>query len=157
MRARLLLAVIVVPAFTLTAQQEGGAAPSGATTARAASERLRQARARSASIDDKRVDKTPANRTSARILERLRSAVRVGVIDTEAGAAEDISLLPAGFSPYPMPWGIARAAFAEAAEKVYPATRAIEKPEPRPAWQPTVSSGSACWWLWVFTGMPVCW
>lgn len=157
MRARLLLAVIVFPAFTLSGQQ-GAGTPSGATTApRAASAPLRQTHARSASIDDKRTDITRANRSGARILERLRSAVFLGVLDTEAGAADGASSLAGGFSPYPMPGGVARAAYAEPGEKMYPARRTIEKPDARPAWQPTVSSGTACWWLWVFTGMPVCW
>ena len=155
MRARLLLAVIVVPAFTLTAQQQGGAAPSGATTAaQAASAGLEQAPARSASIDDKRFDITPAKRRGVGILERLRSAVYLGVLDS--GAAEDLSLLAGGFSPYPMPAGVALRVYAEAGEKVFPARRAIEKPDTPPTWQPTVSSGSGCWWLWVFTGVPFC-
>ena len=157
MRARLLLAVIVFPAFTLTAQQQGGAAPSGATTAaRAASARLGP-HAPSASIDDKRIDIAPGNRSRVGILERLRSAVYLGFLDTEAGAAEDGTLPAGGFSPYPMPAGVARAVYAEPGEKVYAARRAIEKPAAPPAWRPAVSSGSGCWWLWVFTGMPVCW
>src|SRR4029453_14610425 len=75
MRARLLLAVIVFPAFTLTAQQQGGTGTSRATAGLA---RLRQAHARSASIDDKRVI-TPASASGARILERLRLALLLGV------------------------------------------------------------------------------
>ncbi len=158
MRARLLLAAIVFPAFTLTAQQRGNGAPSGASTAaRAGSARLDQAHVRLASIDERRIHTTPANRSRVRILERLRSAVFLGGLDTEAGAAEDMSLLAGGFSPYPMPAGVARAVYAGPGEKVHPARRVIEKPDTPPAWRPRVSSGSGCWWLWVFTGMPVCW
>jgi hypothetical protein len=152
---RLLLAAVVVPAFTLSAQPQGAASASGAkTAARPGSARLDQARARSASIDDRRVDVTPANLSG--VLDRLRTAVSLGVLDTEAGAADDLSLVAGRISPYPMPWGIARAVYAESGRTVYPAKRAIEKPAALPAWQLTVRSGSACWWLWVFTGTPVC-
>src|SRR6478672_4287584 len=124
MRARLLLAVIVFPAFTLTAQQQSGAAPSGTrASALAVSARRAQAHARSRSMDDKRFDITPANRSAVPILERLRTAVFLGVLDTEAGAAGDASLLSGGYSPYPMPGGVARALDADPGEKVYPARR----------------------------------
>ena len=152
MRARLLLAVIVFPAFTLAAQQQGGTGTSRATAGIA---RLRQAHARSASIDEKR-DITPASSRGARTLERLRLALLLGVFDDEAGAPEDLSLLSGRISPYPMPGGAARPVYAEPGEKVYPATRVIEKPGAPRAWQPTDNSGSGCWWLWVFTGVPFC-
>jgi hypothetical protein len=152
MCARLLLAVIVFPAFTLGAQQQGGTGTSRATAGFA---RLRQAHARSASIDDKRVI-TPASASGARILERLRLALLLGVFDDEAGAPEDVSLLAGRISPYPMPGGVARPVYAEPGGKVYPATRVIEKAGAPRAWQPTDHSGSGCWWLWVFTGVPFC-
>ena len=159
MRARLVLAVIVLPAFTLPAQQQSGTAPSGTrASARAGSARHAQAAARPRSIDDKRFHITPANRSAVPILERLRSAVFLGVLDTEAGAAGDASLLSGGYSPYPMPGGVARALDADPGEKVYVARRMIEKPKASPAWQPTLAarSDSGCWWLWVFTGVPFC-
>jgi len=157
MRARLLLAVIVFPAFTLTAQPHGNDAPIGASTAaRAGSARLEKARARSASIDDKSFATTPANRSGAGMLERLRSAVSFGTLDTEARAAEEVRSLAGGFSPYPMPGGVALRVYSEPGEKVHPARRAIEKPDTPPTSQPTVNSGSGCWWLWVFTGVPFC-
>jgi hypothetical protein len=152
MRARLLLAAIVLTAFTLSAQQQRGVAPSRATAAVA---RLSQVDARSASIDDKQ-DITPANVTSARILDRLRLALLLGVFDDEAGAAEDMGLLAGRVSPYPMPRSLARPVYAEPEGKVYPATRVIDKPGAPRGWQPTDSSGSGCWWLWVFTGVPFC-
>ena len=152
MRARLLLAVIVSPAFTLAAQQQGGAAPSRAT---AGVTRLRQAQVRAASIEDKR-DITRASASGARILERLRLALLLGVFDDEAGAPEDVSVLAGRISPYPMPGGIARPVYAAPGEKVSSATRVIEKASAPPAWRPTDGSGSSCWWLWVFTGVPFC-
>ena len=154
MRARLLLAAIVSPAFTLSAQN-GRPVSSGAMTAASAGiVRLDQPHARSASIDGKRVDVTPA--IPSGVLDRLRTAVSLGVLDTEAGAEDDLSLVAGRISPYPMPWGIARAVYAESGRTVYPAKRAIEKPDALPAWQLTVRSESGCWWLWVFTGLPVC-
>ena len=152
MRARLLLAVIAFPAFTLTAQQQGGGATSRAT---AGVTRLRQAQVRGASIEDKR-DVTRASASGARILERLRLALLLGVFDDEAGAPEDVSILAGRISPYPMPGGIARPVYAAPGEKVSSATRVIEKASAPPAWRPTDGSGSGCWWLWVFTGVPFC-
>ena len=154
MRARLLLAAIVSPAFTLSAQN-GGLVPSRANNAaRAASARLDQAHARSASIDARRFAFTPAHLSG--VLDRLRTAVSLGVLDTEAGAVDDLSLVEGRISPYPMPWGTARAVYAEPGRKAYPANRVIDKPDALPAWQLTVRTGSGCWWLWVFTGAPVC-
>ncbi len=152
MRARLLLAVIAFPAFTLTAQQHSGAASSHATAGIA---RFRHAAARSASIDDRR-GIAPSNVSGARILERLRLALLLGVFDDEAGAPDDVSALAGRISPYPMPGGIARPVYAAPGEKVSTATRVIEKASVPPAWRPTDGSGSGCWWLWVFTGVPFC-
>ena len=158
MRARLLLAAIVVPAFTVTAQPQGGAATSGATpAARAGSARVGQARARSAWIDDELLASTRATRSDDLILERLRSAVFLGALDPEPRAAEDVSFVGGAFSVYSMPGGVFRAVHAEPGEQSYQASPAIEKAAGRPAWQPTVRVGSGCWWLWVFTGTPVCW
>ena len=151
MRARLLLAAIVLTAFTLSAQQQRGAAASRAT----AGSTPRQAHAHSESIGEPR-HSTPANVSGARILDRLRVSVLLGVFDDEASAPEDVRLLAGRVSPYPMPGGVARPVYAEPGEAVYTATRVIEKPDALPTWQLTDNSGSGCWWLWVFTGVPFC-
>jgi hypothetical protein len=155
---RYLLAALVFPAFTLSAQQQG-AAPSGPTIAAAArGARLDHGRARSASIDGKRFDITPADLSGVTSLERLRSGVFLGVLDNQAGAAEDVSLPVGRFNLYLSQGGGTWAAYAESAGKVYPAKRTIEKPNGPPGQQPTFSRGSGCWWLWlIFTGIEVCW
>ena len=158
MRARLLLAGIVFPAFTLTAQPQASAATSRATpAARAGNTRLDPAHARLVSIDHKRFNIAPANRSHVRLLERRRSAVFLGVLDSEVGAAEEVSLLAGRFSPYPMPGGVGRAMYAEPGEGAYFAGPATDKPHTSPSRQPTFRSGRGCWYLWVFTGKPVCW
>jgi hypothetical protein len=156
---RLLFAAVVAPAFALSAQRQGGAAPSGATIAAAArGARLDPGHARSASIDGKRFDITPADLSGVTSLERLRSGVFLGVLDNEAGTAEDVSLPAGRFNLYLTQVGGAWAAYAESGGKVYPAKRAIEKPDGPPGQQPTFSRGSGCWWLWlIFTGVQVCW
>lgn len=157
MRARLLLAGIVFPAFTLTAQPQG-AAPSGATpAARAGNARLVQAHARLVSIDHRRLDITPANRNHVRLLERRGSAAFLGVLDSEVGAAEEVSLLAGRFSPYPMPDGVGRAMYVEPGEGVYFARPATDTPHTSTSRQRTVRSGGGCWYLWVSSGLPVCW
>ena len=155
---RLLLAAVVVPVFTLSAQPQGGT-PNGATIAAAArGARLNQAHARSASIDGKRFDITPADLSGVTTLEHLRSGVFLGVLDNEAGVAEDVSLPTGRFNLYLTQAGGAWAAYAESGGKVYSAKRAIEKPNGPPGQQPTFRRGSGCWWLWlIFTGVEVCW
>lgn len=156
---RLLLAAVVVPAFTLSAQLQGQGPPNGATIAAAAkSARLDRGRARSASIDGKKFDITPADLSGVTSLENLRSGVFLGVLDNEAGAAEDVSLPTGRYNLYLTQVGGTWAAYAESAGKVYPAKRAIEKPDGPPGQQPTFRRGSGCWWLWlIFTGIEVCW
>ena len=120
MHARLLLAAIVFPLVNLTAQPQGAAARSGPTpTARSDSTRRDQARGRSSSIERKRCDVTTAKSPGVGIRERVRSAAFVGLPDAGAGAPDAGSLLPGGFSPYPMPGGVARAMYAEPGERVY--------------------------------------
>ena len=158
MRARLLLAGMAFPAFSLTAQPSGRAAASGATpAARAGSAPLDPAHARLVSVGRKRFDAAPAKRSNAPVLESLRSSVILGVLDTDVGAAEEASLLARGFSPYPMPGRVARAKYTELGESTYFASRATDKPDASPSRRPTVGRESNCWWLWAFTGMPGCW
>lgn len=128
MRARLLLAGIAFLAIGLSAQPQGVAPTSGAT---------------------------PAVRAGSARLHPARPAVFLGVPDTEVGAAEEVGVLAGGFSPYPMPGGVARAMRAEPGEPLYRARPATERPVSRP--QPAVSSGGACPWLWVSPSMPICW
>jgi hypothetical protein len=154
---RYILATLVFPVLTLSAQAQG--APNGATIAAAArGARLDHARARSASIDGKRFDITPADMSGVTSLEHLRSGVFLGVLDNDAGAAEDVSLPKGRFNLYLTQMSGAWTAYAESGGKVYPAKRAIEKPNGPPGQQPTFSRGSGCWWLWlIFTGIEVCW
>ena len=155
---RLFLAAVVIPAFTISAQQQG-AAPSGATIAAAArTARLDHAHARSASIDGKRFDITPADLSGVTSLERLRSGVFLGVLENEAGAAEDVSLPVGRFNLFLAQVGGSWVAYAEVGGRIYPAKRAIEKPDGPPGQLPTFRRGSGCWWLWlIFTGIEVCW
>src|SRR6185503_2159370 len=70
---RLRLTAMLFPVFTLSAQQQGVAAPSAATIAAVArSAPLDRAHARSASIDGKRFDITPADLSAVTSLDRLR-------------------------------------------------------------------------------------
>ena len=91
------------------------------------------------------------------IVERVRSELRE-MLDTNTGTAEDVSLPAGRFNLYLMQVGGSWAAYAESGGKVYPAKRAIEKPDGPPGQQPTLRRGSGCWWLWlIFTGIEVCW
>ena len=155
---RLRLTAMLFPVFTLSAQQQGVAAPSAATIASVArSAPLDRAHARSASIDGKRFDITPADLSAVTSLDRLRSGVFLGVLDNEAGTAEDVSLPPGRFNLYLTQVGGAWTAYAESGGMVYPAKRSIEEPDGPPGQQPTFSRGSGCWWLWRITGIQVCW
>jgi len=156
---RLLLTTMFFPVFTLSAQLQGVPMPSASTIAAVAkSARLDRAHARSASIDGKRFDITPADLSGVTSLEKLRSGVFLGVLDNEAGTAEDVSLPTGRFNLYLTQVGGTWAAYAESGGKVYPAKRAIEKPDGPPGQQPTFRRGSGCWWLWlIFTGIEVCW
>ena len=90
------------------------------------------------------------------IVERLRSEL-LRVLDNEAGAAEDVSLPAGGFTPYLTRVGGAGAAYVESSGEVYSAKHAIEPPDGLPALRPTLRRGSACWWLWLLSGIEVCW
>ena len=129
-----LLAALVIAVFTVTAAPQGGAAP----------------------IDGKRFTITPSNLSGGTSLERLRS-VFLRVLDNEAGAAEDVRLVPGPFDLHLMQVGGAWVAYAEFGRQVYHATAAIGEPDGSPGQQPTFRRGSGCWWLWLFTGMQVCW
>ena len=98
---RLLLVAVVVPAFTLSAPLRAQGTPNGTTIAAAArGARLDPARARSASIDGKKFDITPADLSGVTSLDRLKSGVFLGVLDNEAGVAEDVSLPTGRFHRY---------------------------------------------------------
>ena len=155
MYGSLLLAALVVA--TVTAGQQGGAAPIGVTIAAAAGgARLDHAHARSASIDGKRFTITPPNLSGRTSLERLRS-VFLRVLDNEPGAAEDVRLFPGPFDLHLMQVGGAWVASAEFGRQVDHATAAIEETDGPPGQQRTFRRGSGCWWRWLFTGMQVCW
>lgn len=66
------------------------------------------------------------------IVERLRSELREA-LDTETRATEDVSLPERRFTPSLTRVGI------------------LLVP------QPTFRRGSACWWLWLLSGVEVCW
>ena len=101
---RLLLAALIIPTFTLSAQH-GSAAPNGATIAAATrTARLDHARAqaasRPASIDSLRFGITPPEPSGDTSLERLRPGAFPGVGGSEAESAEEVSLLAGPFQPY---------------------------------------------------------
>ena len=66
------------------------------------------------------------------IVERVRSELRE-MLDTNTGTAEDVSLPERRLTPS--------------------LTRVGGLPVP----QPTFRRGSACWWLWLRSGVEVCW
>ena len=148
------LAATLVAAAPLAAQ-----APEASTIASAArGARLDRAHTRSASIDGKRFDITPADYSGIKSMEQLRAGVFLGVLDNEAGAAEDVSLPTGRFNLYLTQSNGVLVAYAEQGGKVYPAKRTIQKPEGPPNNQPQFRRGSGCWWLWlIFTGIEVCW
>jgi len=90
------------------------------------------------------------------IVERLRSEL-LSVLDNEAGAAEDVSLPAGGFTPYLTRVGGAGAAYVESSGEVYSAKHAVETPDGLAGPRPTLRRGSACWWLWLLSGIEVCW
>ena len=156
---RLILSALLFPTLALSAQQQqGGAAPSAATISAAArSARLDRARARSASIDGKRFDLTPADFTGL-TPERARAGVYLGVLDNEATAAEDVSLPAGRFNLYLTQTNGAWTAYAEQGGRLYPAKRTIEKADGPPNNEPAFRRGSGCWWIWmVFFSVYVCW
>lgn len=152
----LLLAALVVAVFTATAAQQGGAAPNGATIAAAAGgARLDEARVRSESIDGKRFDIASPKPSGVTGLERLRS-VFLRVLDSEARAAEGVTLFPGPFDLHLIQVGGVWAAYAEFGGKVYRGNRAIEASDSPLGQQRTFRRASGCWWLWLVTGMQVC-
>jgi hypothetical protein len=156
---RFILCTILFPTFSLSAQQQqGGAAPSAATIAAAArSARLDRAHARSASIEGKRFDITPAD-FSGLTADAARGGVFLGVLDNEAGAAEDVSIPVGRFNLYLTQSNGTFAAYAEQGGRIYPAKRTIQKAGGPPNNEPAFRRGSGCWWLWlIFTGIEVCW
>ena len=90
------------------------------------------------------------------IVERVRSEL-LRVLDSEALAAEDVSLPAGRFGPYLTRMGAARAAYAESSAEGYSAKRAVEKPDGLPGARPNFRRGSSCWWLWVLFGNELCW
>jgi len=90
------------------------------------------------------------------IVERLRSEL-LAVLNIEAGAAEDVSLPAGRFNPYLTRVGGARASYAGSGGGGYSAKRAIEEPDGLPRPQPALRRGSSCWWLWLLSGIDVCW
>src|SRR5215204_5780220 len=147
---RLILSALLFPMLALSAQQQqGGAAPSGATIAAAArSARLDRAHARSASIDGKRFDITPAEFTGL-TAERFGSGVFLGVLDNEAGAAEDVGIPTGRFNLYLAQVNGTMTAYAEQNGRIFPAKRTIRKADGPPNNEPAFRRGSGCWWLWL--------
>lgn len=157
---RLILTALAVPFVTLSGQvQQGGAPPTAATiVAKARAARLDQAKAKSASINGKKFNITPADFSSVTSLDQLRAGVFLGVLDNEAGAAEDVSLPPGRFNLYLTQSGGSWEAYAEQNGRLVKAKRAVERPDTPAKMDPTFNRGSGCWWLWlIFTGINVCW
>jgi len=157
---RLILPVLFLPFFAVAAQvQQGGAQPSAsAIAAKAKSAKLDQRHAKSAAINGKKFNIVPADFSAISSLDQLAAGVFLGVLDNEAGAAEDVSLPPGRFNLYLSQSGGQWQAHAEQNGKIYKAKRAIERPDTPQGMEPTFNRGSGCWWLWlIFTGINVCW
>lgn len=133
MRARLLLAAIVLPAFSLSSQRPRDAAPTGAATAA-----------------------VTTNMSGVRVRQRLRWAVFLGVLEDEAGAAVDVGLLAASYTPYRTLVDGTKPVYAESGGKVYAPHRSIEDADDPPASRPTINRWSVCWWVQVVIGWPFC-
>jgi hypothetical protein len=163
MNARRLLlaaATLAVPFVTVSAQvQQGGSPPTAAAiSAKARGARLDQGKARSASINGKKFNITPADLSTITSLDQLRAGVFLGVLDNEAGASEDVSLPPGRVNLYLSQSGGTWEAYAEQNGRLFKSKRAVERPDTPARMDPTFNRGSGCWWLWlIFTGINVCW
>jgi len=157
---RLILSALVLPFVSVPAQRQQGSAPptAAAIAAKAKSSKLDQAHAKTAAINGKKYNIVPADFTGLTNRDQLSAGVFLGVLDNEAGTAEDVSLPPGKFNLYLSQGSSGWEAYAEQNGRLYKAKRAIERPDTPSRMEPTFNRGSGCWWLWlIFTGINVCW
>lgn len=157
---RLILPALFLPFVALSAQvQQGGAGPSASTiAAKAKSAKLDQKHAKSAAINGKKFNLIPADLSGITSREQLAAGALIGVLDNEAGAAEDVSLPPGRFNIYLEQSGGRWQTYAEQNGKIYKAKRNFERTDLAPGTEPQFSRGSGCWvftlvifwWQWCF-------
>jgi len=90
--------------------------------------------------------------------EQLAAGALIGVLDNEAGAAEDVSLPPGRFNIYLEQSGGQWQTWAEQNGKVYKAKRNFERKDLALGTEPQFSRGSGCWvftlvffwWQWCY-------
>jgi hypothetical protein len=160
MSRRLLVPALLVPFWSLAAQQPQGSSPPAAATiaAKAKAAKLNQAHAKAAAINGKKFNITPADFSGIKKRDDLRGGVFLGVLDNEAGATEDVSLPPGRYNLYLTESAGGWEAYAEQNGKVIKAKRTVERPDTPANMEPVFSRGSGCWWLNLFiTGIYVCW
>ena len=154
---RLILSALFLPfvAFGAQVQQSAGAQPSAAAiAAKAKSAKLDQKHAKSASINGKKFNLIPADLSGITSREQLAAGALIGVLDNEAGAAEDVSLPPGRFNIYLEQSGGQWQTYAEQNGKVYKAKRNFERKYLALGTEPQFSRGSGCWvfyivfWFW---------
>jgi hypothetical protein len=112
------------------------------------------ATAKSASINGKKFNLIPADLSGITSRDQLAAGTLIGVLDNEAGAAEDVSLPPGRFNIYLEQSGGQWQTWAEQNGKVYKAKRNFERKDLALGTEPQFSRGSGCWvfyivfWFW---------
>jgi hypothetical protein len=156
----MLLSTMFVPLAFASGQvkQSGGetATPPSASTiaAKAKSAKLDTKHAKSASINGKKFNLIPADLSGITSRDQLAAGTLIGVLDNEAGAAEDVSLPPGRFNIYLEQSGGQWQTWAEHNGKVYKAKRNFERKDLALGTEPQFSRGSGCWvfyivfWFW---------
>ena len=156
---RLILAALAVPFVTLSAQVKQQGSPSASTiAAKAKNAKLDVKHAKNASINGKKFNLIPADLSGITSREQLAAGAFIGVLDNEAGAAEDVSLPPGRFNIYVEQAGGQLQTYAEQNGKIFKAKRNFERTDLAPGTEPQFSRGSGCWvftliiiwWQWCF-------
>ncbi|MFL5403925.1 MAG: hypothetical protein ACJ8BF_14045 [Gemmatimonadales bacterium] len=114
--------------------------------------------AKHAEINGKKFDFTPADYSGLKSVDDVKAGVYLGVLDTDASIAEDVSLPPGKYDIFVAQVGGQWQAYAMRGGKIVKAAKTVmERPTP-PNAEPVFSRGSGCWWLNLFiTGIYVCW
>jgi hypothetical protein len=158
----LLSTMMFLPILVADAQvQQGGAGtpPSAAViAAKAKTAKLDQKHAKTASINGKKFNLIPADMSGITSRDQLAAGALIGVLDNEAGLADDVSLPSGRFNIYLEQSGGQWQTYAEQNGKVYKAKRNFERKDIAPGTEPQFSRGSGCWvftlvifwWQWCF-------
>ena len=155
--------VTIVATSAVGAQQQQGATPDDAAIGRAIAAKAKGAKldhghARTASINGKKFNITPADFSVLKSRDQLKDGVFLGVLENEAGAEDDVTLPTGTFNLYVVDRGGTLMAYAEQNGKIYHAKRIAERKDTPAQMEPKFSRGSGCWWLNLFiTGVYVCW